>query len=169
MAEDSEKEESGGGGGGGGGMIKIILLVVGLLVGAGGGFYLGKSMGEQKAVEAQKLEPAAETVNKDPNSMVGEMFKLEPFVVNLSEPRGNRYLKSTIELEMDGEALGAELERRKAQLRDTILQLLTSKSSQELQALEGKFRLRDELLSRINAMLVNGTVTRVYFTEFVIQ
>ncbi|MBF0414349.1 MAG: flagellar basal body-associated FliL family protein [Magnetococcales bacterium] len=167
MAEDADKEESGGGGGGG--LIKIILLVVGLLVGGGGGFFFGKGMGEKKAQEAHKLEPVAETVTKDPNSMVGEMFKLEPFVVNLSEPRGNRYLKSTIELEMDGEALKAELERRKAQLRDTILQLLTSKSSQELQALEGKFRLRDELLSRINAMLVNGTVTRVYFTEFVIQ
>ncbi|MBF0144582.1 MAG: flagellar basal body-associated FliL family protein [Magnetococcales bacterium] len=166
MAEDSEKEESGGGGGG---LIKIILLVVGLLVGAGGGFFFGKGMGEKTAKEAQQLEPAAENVNKDPNTMVGEMFKLEPFVVNLSEPRGNRYLKSTIELEMDSEALKSELERRKAQLRDTILQLLTSKSSQELQAMEGKFRLRDELLSRINAMLVNGTVTRVYFTEFVIQ
>ncbi|MBF0110255.1 MAG: flagellar basal body-associated FliL family protein [Magnetococcales bacterium] len=167
MAEDSEKEESGGGGGGG--LIKIILLVVGLLVGAGGGFFIGKGMGEKAAQEAQQLEPAAETVNKDPNSMVGEMYKLEPFVVNLSEPRGNRYLKASIELEMDTEALKAELERRKAQLRDTVLQLLTSKSSQELQAMEGKFRLRDELLSRINAMLVNGTVTRVYFTEFVIQ
>lgn len=169
MAEDSEAEGSGGGGGGGGGLIKIILLVVGLLIGGGGGFFFGKGTGEKKAEEAHKLEPAAETVNKDPNTMVGEMYKLDPFVVNLSEPRGNRYLKSTIELEMDSEALKAELERRKAQLRDTILQLLTSKSSQELQALEGKFRLRDELLSRINAMLVNGTVTRVYFTEFVIQ
>ncbi|HAT49918.1 MAG: flagellar basal body-associated FliL family protein [Nitrospirae bacterium] len=169
MAEDSETEESGGNKGGGGGLIKIILLVVGLLAGAGGGFFVGKGMGEKKAAETQQLAPAAEVVDKDPNTMVGEMYKLDPFVVNLSEPRGNRYLKSTIELEMDSEALKAELERRKAQLRDTILQLLTSKSSQELQALEGKFRLRDELLSRINAMLVNGTVTRVYFTEFVIQ
>lgn len=168
MAEDAEKEEASGGGGGGG-LVKIILLVVGLLLGGGGGFFFGKNMGEKKLHEAEKLEPAAGPVSKDPNTMVGEMFKLEPFVVNLNEARGNSYLKATVELEMDSETLKAELEKRKAQLRDTVLQLLSSKSSQELRALEGKFRLRDELLSRINAMLVNGTVTRVYFTEFVIQ
>lgn len=167
MADDPEEES--GGGGGGGGLLKIILPLIGLLIGAGGGFYLGKTMTEKGVQEAAKLDPVAEAVSKDPNAMVGEMFKLTPFVVNLNEPQGNRYLKATIELEMDSSALQAELDRRQSQLRDTVLSLLTSKSSKELQALEGKFRLRDELLSRINAMLVNGTVTRVYFTEFVIQ
>ncbi|MBF0453297.1 MAG: flagellar basal body-associated FliL family protein [Magnetococcales bacterium] len=165
MAEEAEQEEASGGGG----IMKLVIPIVALLIGAGGGFYLGGSMTEQSIQEAEKLEPKAEPVNKDPNSMVGEMFKLDPFVVNLNEPRGNRYLKTTIQLEMDSEALMAELERRNAQLQDVILSLLTSKSSKELQALEGKFRLREELLSRINALLVNGIVTRVYFTEFVIQ
>ncbi len=149
--------------------MKLILPVVALLIGVGGGYYLGSSMTEASIKEAEQLEPQEEAVSKDPNAMVGEMFKLAPFVVNLNEPRGNRYLKTTIQLEMDSEALLAELERRSAQLQDIILSLLTSKSSKELQALEGKFRLREELLSRINALLVNGVVTRVYFTEFVIQ
>jgi flagellar protein FliL len=165
MAEEAEEGE----GSGGGGMMKIILPVLALIIGVGGGYYLGNSMTEKSFKEAEQLEPKEEAVNKDPNAMVGEMFKLDPFVVNLNEPRGNRYLKTTIQLEMDSEALLAELERRNAQLQDVILSLLTSKSSKELQALEGKFRLREELLSRINALLVNGVVTRVYFTEFVIQ
>ncbi|MBF0448334.1 MAG: flagellar basal body-associated FliL family protein [Magnetococcales bacterium] len=165
MAEDAEQEE----GSGGGGIMKIILPVVALLIGAGGGYYLGGSMTEKSIQEAEQLEPSAERISKDPVEMVGGMFKLDPFVVNLNEPRGNRYLKTTIQLEMDSEELQAELERRSAQLQDVILSLLTSKSSKELQALEGKFRLREELLSRINALLVNGVVTRVYFTEFVIQ
>ena len=163
MAEEAEEEGSGGG------IMKLVLPIVALLIGVGGGCYLGSSMTEQSISEAEQLEPKAEKVTKDPNAMVGEMFKLDPFVVNLNEPRGNRYLKTTIQLEMDSEALQSELERRNAQLQDVILSLLTSKSSKELQALEGKFRLREELLSRINALLVNGTVTRVYFTEFVIQ
>ena len=164
MAEEAEQEE-----GSGGGIMKLVLPMVALVIGVGGGYYLGSSMTEQSIKEAEQLTPKEEVVNKDPNAMVGEMFKLAPFVVNLNEPRGNRYLKTTIQLEMDSEALKAELERRNAQLQDTILSLLTSKSSKELQALEGKFRLREELLSRINALLVNGVVTRVYFTEFVIQ
>ncbi|MBF0294044.1 MAG: flagellar basal body-associated FliL family protein [Magnetococcales bacterium] len=193
MAEDAEE----GGGGGGGGMMKIILPVIALLLGGGGGYFVGSSMSAKQGAEAEKLEPTPEQKSKKPEEMVGGMFKLDPFVVNLNEPKGNRYLKTTIQLEMDdssakkdgkeekkaesgGHGGGApaapekspleqELERRKAQLQDIILALLTSKTSKELQALEGKFRLREELLARINALLVNGSITRVYFTEFVIQ
>jgi flagellar protein FliL len=165
MAEEAAAEEESGGGG----IMKLVLPIVALVIGVGGGYFMGSSMTESSMNEAAQLEPVEEKVSKDPNAMVGEMFKLAPFVVNLNEPRGNRYLKTTIQLEMDSEALLAELERRSAQLQDVILSLLTSKSSKELQALEGKFRLREELLSRINALLVNGVVTRIYFTEFVIQ
>ncbi|MBF0163009.1 MAG: flagellar basal body-associated FliL family protein [Magnetococcales bacterium] len=190
MADESEQES----GGGKGGLLKIILPVVALLLGGGGGYFFGSSMGSKQVVETEKLEPTPEQKSKKPEEMVGAMFKLDPFVVNLNEPKGNRYLKTTIQLEMDdggkksdhkgekkegggGEAaketakspLEMELERRKPQLQDVILALLTSKSSRELQALEGKFRLREELLARINALLVNGSITRVYFTEFVIQ
>ncbi|GAB0056116.1 hypothetical protein SIID45300_00420 [Candidatus Magnetaquicoccaceae bacterium FCR-1] len=198
MADEAEQES----GGGKGGMLKIILPVVALLLGGGGGYFLGSSMGSKQVAETEKLEPTPEQKSKKPEEMVGAMFKLDPFVVNLNEPKGNRYLKTTIQLEMDdggkksdkgekkdagggggghgggGEAAGKEaaksplemeLERRKPQLQDVILALLTSKSSRELQALEGKFRLREELLARINALLVNGSITRVYFTEFVIQ
>ena len=166
MADEEEVES-----GGGGGIMKLVLPVVALLLGVGGGYMLGNSMGTKQVEEAQALapEPAAGEIAKDPNAMVGDMFKLDPFVVNLNEPKGSRYLKTTIQLEMGDPELNTELERRSAQLRDVILALLTSKSSQELQALEGKFRLREELLSRINALLVNGTVNRIYFTEFVIQ
>ncbi|MBF0369587.1 MAG: flagellar basal body-associated FliL family protein [Magnetococcales bacterium] len=167
MAEDEGQEEESEGGGGG--MGKIILPVVALLIGAGGGWFLGNSTATQEAVETEEVDPQEQAEPKDPVELVGEMFKLDPFVVNLNESRGNRYLKTTIQLEMDNEALRPELERRQPQLQDIILALLTSKNSKELQALEGKFRLREELLSRINALLVNGTVKRVYFTEFVIQ
>ncbi|MBF0627708.1 MAG: flagellar basal body-associated FliL family protein [Magnetococcales bacterium] len=194
MADEAEQES----GGGKGGLMKLILPVVALLLGVGGGYFIGSSMGGKHAAEAEKLEPTPEQKAKKPEEMVGVMFKLDPFVVNLNEPKGNRYLKTTIQLEMDdggkksepgkgekkeeagghgGGAAGGgskspleqELERRKPQLQDVILALLTSKSSRELQALEGKFRLREELLARINALLVNGSITRVYFTEFVIQ
>lgn len=186
MADDAEQNA-----GGGGGLMKIIIPVVALLLGGGGGYLVGSSMGQKQATEEAKLEPTAEQKAKNPDEMVGNMYKLDPFVVNLNEPKGNRYLKTTIQLEMDDSgkgvagkdekaadpkdaagpksALEQELERRKAQLQDVILALLTSKSSRELQALEGKFRLREELLARINALLVNGSITRVYFTEFVIQ
>ncbi|MBF0460991.1 MAG: flagellar basal body-associated FliL family protein [Magnetococcales bacterium] len=170
MAEESEKEAKEAGGGGSK-LLKILIPVVALLLGAGGGYMAGHGSAEKQVEEAKALqpEPKAGDVAKDTNAMVGDMYKLEPFVVNLNEPKGSRYLKATIQLEMSTPDLKSELDRRSAQLQDVILALLTSKTFQELQALEGKFRLREELLSRINALLVNGTIARVYFTEFVIQ
>ncbi|MEO5377720.1 MAG: flagellar basal body-associated FliL family protein [Magnetococcus sp. DMHC-6] len=165
MAEEDEEHEKSGGGG----LLKLIIPVVALLIGLGGGYFIGDHMAKKSAEEAAATAPVEADVAKDPNAMVGDMFKFDSFVVNLNEPKGNRYLKTTIQLEMDSPALKAELERRQAQIQDIILALLTSKNSKELQALEGKFRLREELLSRINALLVNGAVKRIYFTEFVIQ
>ena len=165
MAEEEEEEEEGGGG-----LVKMLILVVpALLAGVGGGYYLGDSMAQKAIQEAEEKDPAEEKVNKDPASLVGPVIKLDPFVVNLVDARSNRYLKATIQLEMDSEEVVPELERRGPQVQDMILALLTSKKPDELQALEGKFRLREELLSRLNALLVNGKVKRIFFTEFVIQ
>lgn len=168
MAEEAEQEAEEGGGGGG--IVRLLILVIpSLLIGLGGGYYFGKMMTQKAVEEARQKEPEKEQLSRDPASLVGPVFKLEPFVVNLNEPRGNRYLKTTIQMEMDNDALQTELDRRQPQVQDIVLALLTSKTSQELQTLEGKFRLREELLSRINALLVNGKIKRVYFTEFVIQ
>ncbi|MBF0621695.1 MAG: flagellar basal body-associated FliL family protein [Magnetococcales bacterium] len=167
MADDFEGE-GGEEGGGGLSIVKILLIALpALLLGAGAGFFLGGSMTEQSIAEAEIVDP--EGAKEDPSEMVGEIYKLDPFVVNLNEPRGNRYLKTTIQLELDTPELRPELERRQPQIQDMILALLASKTTKDLQALEGKFRLREELLSRINTALVHGNVKRVYFTEFVIQ
>ena len=165
--DESEEEE---GGGGGGGLVKVLILVLpALLVGAGGGYFLGNQSAEQAAMEAEEKDPEEIQEIKDPTALMGPVFKLDPFVVNLVDARSNRYLKITIQIELDSEDVMPELERRGPQVQDIILALLTSKKPKELQALEGKFRLREELLSRLNALLVNGKVKRVYFTEFVIQ
>ena len=167
MAEE-EGQESGGKSGGG--LLRIIILVIpALLIGLGGGYFLGSKLTAKHYEDKEKKEPQAAQAPKDPTQLVGEMYKFEPFLVNLNEPKGNRYLKAMVQLELANENIKAELERRQAQMRDVILQLLSSKSTQDLQAADGKFRLREELLSRINALLVNGAITRVYFTEFVIQ
>ncbi|MEG3638083.1 flagellar basal body-associated FliL family protein [Magnetococcus sp. PR-3] len=166
MAEEGNPEEEGGGGGG---LMKIIIPVVALLLGVGGGYFLGDMMAAKETAEAAQAEPEDTKKPEDIQAMVGDVFPLEDFLVNLNEGRGNRYLKATIELELDTEELRPEVERRQPQIRDVILSLLGSKGAKELMDAEGKFRLREEILSRINAVLVNGNVKRVYFTAFVIQ
>ncbi|OSM00373.1 flagellar basal body-associated FliL family protein [Magnetofaba australis] len=165
MAEEAEQEE-----GGGGGLIKMLIVAIpALLVGAGAGYFLGGMSASSDQQAEQTVDPEGEKTPRDPKETLGETFKLEPFVVNLAETRGNRYLKATIELELDTEELRPELERRIPQLRDVCLSLLGSKTSTELLQAEGKYKLSEEIRARVNALLANGNVKQVFFTEFVIQ
>ena len=100
---------------------------------------------------------------------VGQMFAMDPFVVNLNEAGGKRYLKSKIEIEFVDDAIRVELTDRLPQLRDTILLHLSSKSLEEIQNVDGKIELKNALLERINQVLKRGKIRNLYFTQFVIQ
>jgi flagellar FliL protein len=99
----------------------------------------------------------------------GDMLPLEVFVVNIKDHDRDRYLKVEAQLQLSSPAVGEEIGKRLPQVRDTIISLLASKSFEEVRSMEGKNFLREELLLRVNALLRAGTVTAVYFTEFVVQ
>jgi flagellar FliL protein len=92
----------------------------------------------------------------------------EPFIVNLTNTAGRSYLKVTINIEMDSGSID-EAKDRNAQIRDSIITLLSSKSYADVGSVSGKYQLRDEIAARINLILAKGKVKSVYFTEFVIQ
>jgi flagellar FliL protein len=82
---------------------------------------------------------------------------------------GKRYLKITMELEVNKEEDKLLVENHNAQLRDTVLLLLSSQSLNEINTMEGKLELKQNLLSRMSQILGDGVVRRIYFTEFVVQ
>lgn len=92
---------------------------------------------------------------------------LPPFVVNLADPNARRYLKVVLEVEVTSNP--ELLEENKAKIRDALLMLLSSKNSQDLSTLEGKILLRKEIVDRLNQAIGQPKVSRVYFTDFVIQ
>ena len=97
------------------------------------------------------------------------MFDLDPFIVNLADTPDIRYLKLTLKLEAEGEAVVAELSSRIPQIRDAVLVLLSSKDVSAVRTTQGKFQLRDEITQRINGLLKKPGVRSAYFTEFVVQ
>lgn len=101
--------------------------------------------------------------------VVISILPLDPFIINIAETNGERYLKIVIQLEISDPAVGAEIEQLKPRIRDSILDLLTPKTYKELTDLSGKQRLREDVAGRINNILQRGKVTKVYFTDFVIQ
>jgi flagellar FliL protein len=74
-----------------------------------------------------------------------------------------------MELELSAPEVMEEINNRMPQLRDAILMVLPSKQYSDIGSTEGKIALRDELIAKINGILKKGTVTTIYFTEFVVQ
>jgi len=100
---------------------------------------------------------------------VSTVFTLEPFIVNIYDGQELRYLKVKVELEMSNAAVKPELEGRLAAIRDAILVVLTTKTLQEIQDAQGKNQLREEILTAISKIVAQGKVSKVYFTDFVVQ
>jgi flagellar FliL protein len=97
------------------------------------------------------------------------IFPLDPFIVNIYDGQELRYLKVKVELEMVGPAIKAEIEGRLAPIRDSILILLSAKTLQDIQDVQGKNTLKDEILGAINKNIPPGKIAKVYFTDFVVQ
>ena len=138
----------------------IIIAIVILFIGVGGIFgYSNINKGKEKKAETDKADKAS------------IVLPLNSFVVNLMDKRGvgKRYLKITMELEVNKEEDKLLVENHNAQLRDTVLLLLSSQSLNEINTMEGKLELKQNLLSRMSQILGDGVVRRIYFTEFVVQ
>ncbi|OQW35806.1 MAG: hypothetical protein A4E19_16290 [Nitrospira sp. SG-bin1] len=158
----------------------IIVSVVALVFGVGGAFVVVKFLGgtnksaehseEHKADAEAKAEPKSEAGGKQGQAASpGVMFDLDPFIVNLADTPDVRYLKLTLKLEVDSEAVAAELSSRVPQIRDAVLVLLSSKDVNAVRSTQGKFQLRDEITQRVNGLLKKPGVRSAYFTEFVVQ
>jgi len=144
----------------------IIIGVLVIVLGAGG--FLGWNMFlKGSETEAQ----VSETTPKPTEPVETVSYPLDSFIVNLMDKSGSgkRYLKVGMILEIGNQEQGMVVSKYKPQIRDTILLLLSSRSFREINTMEGKLELKRALLSRINNILGEVIVTRLYFTEFVVQ
>jgi len=165
-----------------GGNKKMLFIIIGaavavLLVLVVVFMMMGKSdKKESKEGEGAKTEAAAGGGHGGAPAAGGEggaagatVFALEPFIVNIYDGQELRYLKVKVEMEMANPAIKPELDGRLAAMRDAILVVLTSKTLQDIQDIQGKNQLREEILTAISKIVAQGKVTKIYFTDFVIQ
>ena len=158
--------------------IKLILIVVGVLALAGGGYFAYTNFFQEEAVEEsaegdKKGEEGGEGADGEKKEElppdVGVMFTMDPFVVNLAGSKGKRFLKVTTTLELSSPEVNPEFEENLQKITDSILVLLSSKSFEDVYSVQGKFKLKDEITTRVNRFLVVGHVKDAYFTEFIVQ
>jgi flagellar FliL protein len=112
---------------------------------------------------------AAEKVKKE--TVLGAL-NLEPFLVNLADKDAVRFVKVTFRLGISEKGAEEEIGKNNvflAAARDSILTLLTAKTSEEILTLEGKEKLRQEVQARLNPMMPKGKILEVYIVDFVVQ
>ncbi len=155
MGEEKEKA---------GGKKKIFLLViVGLVLLGGAGvaayfFLFTKSTPPDEKMQTQPSKPE-----------IGPFLQLDPFIVNLADPTGRRYLRVKITLEFQDQEAYQKANERIPQINDAIIIVLSSKTVEEVLSPEGKLDLRMELIRKLDDLLGANSIRNLYFTQFVVQ
>lgn len=143
-------------------LLFMIIAIAGLVVLVGGGGAVWLLMNP-----ADKKEHKAEA--KDEGAPIYE--KLETFTVNLSDKES--YLQVEISLKLSDPESQAKLKLYMPEVRDVLLRLLSSKTSDELTTQEGKDKLSGEVQSQVNEVLHiqerGKGVKGVLFHSFIIQ
>lgn len=95
-------------------------------------------------------------------------FTMDKITVNLDGyPR--RIMQTEINLEMLDEKGFEEVVTLGPKARDAILHVLTSKKYDDIDTLQGKLFLKDQIASTLNQFMNEGIVKDVYFSEFIVQ
>lgn len=155
-------------------MSKKVIIIVSVAIlffmsAIGGGFFMLWSKMSQMNTGGSEVSVGEEAAEEEEAGTIGPMYSLDSFVVNLAEEGSNRYLRVTMELELDNEVLKTEIEKRLPQVRNAVLMILPSKVAADIKTVDGKVALRDEVMDAFNNFLTTGEITNIYFTEFVIQ
>lgn len=126
----------------------------------------GDANTEKKSSSAALLK---ESLPEDEN--VKQVIELQPFIVNLADAEDARYLRLTVSLGVGGEEGKAEKPDTlfTTRVRNAMLAVLAQKKSDDVLSVEGKVKLRKELLKAAQAVSTEPEVEAIYITDFIVQ
>lgn len=180
--EQRDEEDSGGEDGGeegktGGkkGLIIAVVLGVLLLAGGGGGAYFflmgGEEDGEETAAEQDSGDAEHAGEEGAATAPSGPVFyEMPEFLVNLNSPNNKpSFLKMKVTLELEKQADIQVVESYMPRITDNLNTYLRELRSSDLSGSAGLYRLREELLMRINQYTAPTKVQNVLFKDIVVQ
>jgi flagellar FliL protein len=162
MAADVETEEGGAIAAPAGGKRKRLIIIGAAALFAvlliGGGLYFFFGIG--------KPAPAAASAAV-PQSFI---FNLPEMTVNLNtEGHGDSFMKLTIALEVQDEAMMNAIQPRMAKVIDAFQVYLRELRPSDLEGSAGIYRLKEELLRRVNVAIAPAVVDGILFKEILVQ
>jgi flagellar FliL protein len=172
---------------------KLILLLLLLLIlggGGGGGYFFyqrfqAQAEGDKAGAEEEAAEEEAtdDETEEEPEAQgkkgggpalpddknVKKVLEMQPFIVNLADKGEARYLRLTISL-----GIGETKEEKPdplftTRVRNAVIAVLTTKSSEEVLTQEGRTALRHELLQAVQQAAKEPKVYAIYIIDFIVQ
>lgn len=152
-------------------ILTSLFMVLNIGVLGGGSFLVYKATLGWETVkiteEAMKLEMASRMEEFDRAPL---LYTMDTFKANLTgQP------VRAIELEVNVEMLNREgfeeliNSDNRAMARDAIISILNDKDYQDVETIQGKLFLKDQISLALNQILKQGVVKNVYFTEFKVE
>jgi flagellar FliL protein len=162
------------------GKLPLIIGLVVLLGGGGGGGYWW--LARQKAAAATEAEAGHGAADRKAGHAAGTegeaaadggaLLPLDVFTVNLADTEAQRFLRTNVQLVIDGsEEVAKEITEAKLpviRVRSAVIELLSSQTSAALATPEGKDALKKAIAEKA-AKALHHEVLDVLFSDFVIQ
>lgn len=123
-------------------------------------------------LEEKELSPE-EKAAKDAAALAAAKpvyYELPEFLVNLNSTTSRvSFLKMSVTLELNNIASVAVMDANKPRIQDIFNTYLRELRPSDIQGSSGIYRLRTELLSRLNSTIENGAVKDILFSEIIVQ
>lgn len=152
------------------GKAKLLIIIIGVGVVVGGSAFGALTvLGSSKKEEPKPAQTAADT-KKDPGpAKAKRIVTLKPIIVNVRDTRLTRYLKVSIGLETNNDAVVEEINKLLYPVNDFLVDRLSNVRIEELDNTVERNKLKRELMYGLNELLESGVVTNLYFSEFIVQ
>ena len=199
QAKEPEKEGTKTEGGSGSIVINIITTTIVCIIFIGVNYFLQSNLltTQLKSVTQEQTESTEDNLDKPEKGIV---LDLGDFTMNLSDIEPRRYLKANVAVEITNPepivqeepkkesgghghghggdapapdpkaAIVAEMEQYKPAIRDAVITVLTSKTSDELATTAGKELAKQQIAEAVNGIFDGEReVIRVSFGQFIMQ
>jgi flagellar FliL protein len=161
MAAEAESEQGEAAAPAKGGRKKLIVIVAAALIAVlaiGAALYFVVGIGKPAPVVA---------ADGAPQSFI---FNLPEMTVNLdTSGQGSSFLKLDVALEVEDEAMMTEIQPRIAKVIDAFQVYLRELRPSDLQGSAGIYRLKEELLRRVNVAVAPAQIESILFKEILVQ
>ncbi len=145
----------------------ILILIPLMILSAVGGGFLAYSQYPMLAEIAATIN-GEEEEEEEPLEF-GEFMELSNIVVNPADSEGRRLLMLSVGMETAEPSILETVTAREMVVRDTIIKILGTRTVDQLANIQERNALKDEIRLAVNSILSEGEISRMYFTQYVLQ